>query len=373
MPYTVSKDGSGDKPFCVYKADADGNPTGKTLGCHPTAEQAGAQIGAIEHNEARKSVVDVLKDLLAKLNPTPADVHEDKFEDMEAERTCPKCGAKFTGDECPKCGWKAGEEEKAEPAEKPTEKSEVDKGDPDFTMLVPIVKQDVAKQEIYSVVLEPYVRDAQGDWETPDEIEKACHVWMENWNAHNIRHKGEIHKGIRTIENYIAPADFTLGDQDVRKGSWVMGVHIVDPDVWQQVEKGELNGFSIEGYGRREKRAVKEVAKGGPGSGHFDHAGRPGEVGGSMPGEGGGGKSGEASSSGESPFRSMANEFVSRMSNEDKGFVLGLINEAGRADIKVLSAKEASKKIKQMAKRQRPKMSEQELDGVSRLVMALML
>jgi len=57
MPYTVAKNGPDDKPYCVYKKNLDTNePEGDTLGCHETAEQAGAQIGAIEASEAGKCI-----------------------------------------------------------------------------------------------------------------------------------------------------------------------------------------------------------------------------------------------------------------------------------------------------------------------------
>lgn len=48
MPYTIGKQGS---RYCVYKADVDGDPTGRSLGCHDTRQEAGAQIGAIESSE----------------------------------------------------------------------------------------------------------------------------------------------------------------------------------------------------------------------------------------------------------------------------------------------------------------------------------
>jgi len=54
MPYTINEDGPADKPFCVYRQDADGAPTGDTLGCHATEDEAGAQIGAIESNEGEQ-------------------------------------------------------------------------------------------------------------------------------------------------------------------------------------------------------------------------------------------------------------------------------------------------------------------------------
>jgi len=47
MPYGVFKQGADEKPYCVYKTDADGGPTGDNLGCHPTEDKAAAQIQAI--------------------------------------------------------------------------------------------------------------------------------------------------------------------------------------------------------------------------------------------------------------------------------------------------------------------------------------
>ena len=47
MPWTIKKR---DDEWCVYKKDADGNPTGDTLGCHPTRSEAEKQIAALEAN-----------------------------------------------------------------------------------------------------------------------------------------------------------------------------------------------------------------------------------------------------------------------------------------------------------------------------------
>lgn len=52
MPYTIAERGG---EYCVFKADAAGEPTGDTLGCHATQDEAAAQIGAIEASEKRFS------------------------------------------------------------------------------------------------------------------------------------------------------------------------------------------------------------------------------------------------------------------------------------------------------------------------------
>ena len=49
--------------------------------------------------------------------------------------------------------------------------------------------------------------------------------------------------------------DFTWGEGDrlelVKAGSWVMGVHYPDPEIWSGVVKGELGAFSVWGKGMR--------------------------------------------------------------------------------------------------------------------------
>ncbi|MCM3560598.1 XkdF-like putative serine protease domain-containing protein [Brevibacillus borstelensis] len=117
-----------------------------------------------------------------------------------------------------------------------------------------IAKADKAKQIVYGLVYEPDVEDAHGDTMTAEEIEKAAHGFMERQNTHNIdkQHDLDTDKGY-VVESYIAPVDMTLGDQEIKKGSWVAGVKVTDADTWAQIEKGEITGFSMWGIGKREK------------------------------------------------------------------------------------------------------------------------
>lgn len=48
MPYTIVEE---DGQFCVYVEGEDGEPAGDSLGCHDSADDAGAQIEAIEAEE----------------------------------------------------------------------------------------------------------------------------------------------------------------------------------------------------------------------------------------------------------------------------------------------------------------------------------
>lgn len=110
-------------------------------------------------------------------------------------------------------------------------------------------ENDNEKQIVYGIVLEPDTVDAQGDMIGAADIEKAAHMFL----VHS-RTVGDMHKrqaAAEVVESYIAPVDLTLGGQMVKKGSWVIAVHVTDPDLWAAVKAGEYTGFSVGGFGRR--------------------------------------------------------------------------------------------------------------------------
>lgn len=108
---------------------------------------------------------------------------------------------------------------------------------------------------VLGIVLEPDVVDAQNDVESPDEIRKAAHRFMEQYGNLGTQHTEIVTGKLRILESYVAPADFQLDDADeaskIRKGSWVMGIRVVDDDLWTKVKKGEFTGFSIGGSAYR--------------------------------------------------------------------------------------------------------------------------
>jgi hypothetical protein len=114
---------------------------------------------------------------------------------------------------------------------------------------VPIIKAE-AERFVYGIVLQPNTEDAQGDVISKEEIAKASHAFMESCQQIGVQHT-TVNPQIKIWESYLAPQDLTIGGQKVLEGSWLLGVHILDNEVWRQVEKGELTGFSIKGYGNR--------------------------------------------------------------------------------------------------------------------------
>lgn len=127
-----------------------------------------------------------------------------------------------------------------------------------FERAVPIAKTDASRQIAYSVVLEPCTAettiDTDGDWYTPEDIELAAHDFMTNV-AKGVGGSGLMHLGKDLVgypvENFIAPVEFTLGDQIVKAGSWVVGMHYPDPAIWADVVKGRYAALSVQGRGVR--------------------------------------------------------------------------------------------------------------------------
>lgn len=113
------------------------------------------------------------------------------------------------------------------------------------TEAVPIYKMDEEKQVVYGVVMEPNTYDTDLNWTTPEEIEKAAHHFMEWWREHDAEHTQEQVDAV-PVESYVTTEDLDIGGKPVVKGSWVMGLHVRDDELWGNIKSGEYTGFSIE-------------------------------------------------------------------------------------------------------------------------------
>ncbi|MBU4617836.1 XkdF-like putative serine protease domain-containing protein [Bacillus sp. GG161] len=108
-----------------------------------------------------------------------------------------------------------------------------------------IAKADDAQRLVYGIVYEPHVEDAHGDYMTPAEIEKAAHGFLKD--AREIDKQHDFQGGVgEVVESYIAPSDFEMGDEMIKKGSWVL-VTKASQDIWDQIQQGHITGYSMAG------------------------------------------------------------------------------------------------------------------------------
>jgi len=102
------------------------------------------------------------------------------------------------------------------------------------------------ERTVLGVVLEPEVVDTQKDVYSEDEIRKTAFGFMERYQQFGLMHK-TITPAVLPLESYLAPVEFKIGEQTVKKGTWLLRVRVLDDAIWKNVKSGKLTGFSIGG------------------------------------------------------------------------------------------------------------------------------
>ena len=118
--------------------------------------------------------------------------------------------------------------------------------------------------------MEPNAIDSQDDFMLPHHVERTAHGYLKKAirgrssvaKLQHGAHKGGFSKtqsSIVPVESFIAPVDFSYdGKEQIKKGSWVLVMHVEDPELWQDFLDGKYRAFSVGGSGVR--RAVRGAA-----------------------------------------------------------------------------------------------------------------
>ena len=101
-------------------------------------------------------------------------------------------------------------------------------------------------------MLEPEVVDAQDDIYSAAEVRDAAHRFMQEYQNIGLMHRDLVNGRVKILESYLAPTVFELDGTQVRKGTWLLAVRVLDEDLWTQIKNGELTGLSIGGSARRD-------------------------------------------------------------------------------------------------------------------------
>lgn len=102
------------------------------------------------------------------------------------------------------------------------------------------------------IVLEPDVVDAQGDTYSVDEIRKTAHLYMLDYQNVSFQHREYVNDKVKVVESWLVPEEGVEFDGTrVRGGTWVMTVKVFDDEIWRGIKRGDITGFSIEGFAKR--------------------------------------------------------------------------------------------------------------------------
>jgi site-specific DNA-adenine methylase len=96
--------------------------------------------------------------------------------------------------------------------------------------------------------------DAHGDYTTPAELERAAWEYMRKSRKVGLMHRPGTEGAGEVVESYIYRGPpWEINGQVVEPGDWLMGV-IWREDVWPLIKEGQITGFSLQGWARRNGR-----------------------------------------------------------------------------------------------------------------------
>lgn len=107
------------------------------------------------------------------------------------------------------------------------------------------VRQDrVFEQVVMAEVLIPDTFNAWGDYYTKEVIKQFAYKFAQHGYGLDVDHDKVDVSNVQffVCESFIARP----GDPDFIEGSWVIGVKVLDSELWQRILAGEINGFSYQ-------------------------------------------------------------------------------------------------------------------------------
>ena len=121
---------------------------------------------------------------------------------------------------------------------------------------VAICKSDADRQVVYGEVYAPNSVDTHGDMMLKEDVEVMCHKFLRHRflsSTVDTEHDN-FPNGSFPIESFIAQKNDPRG---FTEGAWVLGVKVVDQNLWSRIKSGELSGFSFEGRAKKAKAKVE--------------------------------------------------------------------------------------------------------------------
>lgn len=98
--------------------------------------------------------------------------------------------------------------------------------------------------------------DTQHDIYSQHDIRKAAHRFLPEFSNIGLMHKQIINHDVDIVESYLAPVDFVMDGERVRKGAWLLAVIVKNAALWKKIKSGEITGYSIGGSALRSPARV---------------------------------------------------------------------------------------------------------------------
>ena len=128
-------------------------------------------------------------------------------------------------------------------------------------MIIPIAKINKEKKMVYGIVYAPNEEDTDGDFMTPEEIEKMAYDFMKNGRTRNVdrQHDFQPDEGF-VAESWLIRKNDPLFPHE-KEGAWAVGIKVENKETWEDIKKGVINGISLAGVGRRVNKSFENILK----------------------------------------------------------------------------------------------------------------
>jgi hypothetical protein len=117
-----------------------------------------------------------------------------------------------------------------------------------------VLKQETRSVEgeeeryILGVVLIPNEPDSHGDIYSAKDVRDAAHFFMECSQTLGLEHERALARNkVFVLESYLTPCACNINGQSIPEGTWMLAARVVDDDLWDDIKKGKITGWSIEG------------------------------------------------------------------------------------------------------------------------------
>lgn len=104
-------------------------------------------------------------------------------------------------------------------------------------------------------------RDGYRDFANRQEVEKAAWSYMDGERGVGLWHEDGTDGAGKVVESYIYRGpDWPVNDTVIKAGDWLVGI-IWEPEAWERIKAGEINGTSMQGRAARRTPSPADVAK----------------------------------------------------------------------------------------------------------------
>lgn len=98
---------------------------------------------------------------------------------------------------------------------------------------------------VFAEVIIPDAINVYGDFHTRQSVRDFAYGFMMSGFGLDVEHDNDDITGkALVVESFIARS----GDPDFIEGAWVVGMHIPDDGMWNEVLDGTINGYSYEAF-----------------------------------------------------------------------------------------------------------------------------